>query len=43
MQAAALQALIFDIAKEPEDIAHQIAYLLGPRAQFVTNTIFEVE
>lgn len=28
---------------EPEDVGHQVAYLLGPRAQFVTNTLFEVE
>jgi len=28
---------------EPEDIAHQVAYLLGPKAAFVTNGVFTVE
>ena len=28
---------------EPEDIAHQVCYLLGPRAAFVTHGTFAVE
>lgn len=30
-------------ATAPEDIGNQLAYLLGPRAQFITNAVVAID